>query len=504
MAQPIQTINLIAPGFKGLNTEDSPLAIEPSFASVVDNCVIDRYGRIAARKGYEVLTETKTELGTAAVEGIKMFRDSAGNTKLFSVGNNKILSGTTTLVDETPAAYTITDNNWDIVNFNDSIYFFQRDHEPLVYSNSSAAVEPMSSVSGSAGTPPEGNVVLAAWGRLWTADFVGDKSTIYWSDLLQGHVWSGGSSGSIDISKVWPDGYDEITGLAASNNFLIIFGKHSIVVYSGANSPATMELNDTVAGIGLRCRCGIVDTGTDLLFLSYDGLRSFGRTIQEKSLPIGDLSRNIKQDLLQAIAEETTPVRMEYSPENSFVLLIFRSQSLAFCFDVRGTLENGSYRVTRWPDLKFKAITRDTVGVLYVGTTEGVGTYTGYTDNGNKYYLKYYSPNLTFGDVSKLKLLKKMKPTVIGGSGLTVIFKWGYEFSGDFKTFNTTLVSNEVSEYGVAEFGIGEFARGTVATTPNINTSGSGSSIVVGVEAEINTELSIQEVVIWTLIGKTL
>lgn len=503
MAQPIQTINLIAPGFKGLNTEDSPLAIEPSFASVVDNCVIDRYGRIAARKGYEVLTETKTELGTAAVEGIKMFRDSAGNTKLFSVGNNKILSGTTTLVDETPAAYTITDNNWDIVNFNDSIYFFQRDHEPLVYSNSAGAVEPMSSVSGSAGTPPEGNVVLAAWGRLWTADFVGDKSTIYWSDLLQGHVWSGGSSGSIDISKVWPDGYDEITGLAASNNFLIIFGKHSIVVYSGANSPATMELNDTVSGIGLRCRCGIVDTGTDLLFLSYDGLRSFGRTIQEKSLPIGDLSRNIKQDLLQAIAAETTPVAMEYSPENSFVLLIFRGQSLAYCFDVRGTLENGSYRVTRWPDLKFKAMHRDTTGTLYVGTVEGIGTYTGYTDNGNAFNLKYFSPNLTFGDVSKLKILKKMKPTVIGGSGLTVSFKWGYEFSGNFRTFNTTLQSAEASEFNIAQFNIDEYSTGTVSSTPNINTTGNGSSIIVGVEAEITTELSIQEVVIWTLIGKT-
>lgn len=102
MAQQIQTINLIAPGFKGLNTEDSPLAIEPSFASIVDNCVIDRYGRVAARKGYDVITETKTELGTDYIDKIKMFRDSAGNTKLFSVGNNKILSGTTTLVDETP------------------------------------------------------------------------------------------------------------------------------------------------------------------------------------------------------------------------------------------------------------------------------------------------------------------------------------------------------------------------------------------------------------------
>jgi hypothetical protein len=502
MAQQLQPINLVAPGFKGVNTEDSPLSIDANFASIADNCVIDRYGRLAARKGYSVLTETATELGSAAVEVIEMFRDSAGNTKLFSCGNNKILSGTTTLVDETPSAYTITDNNWDVVNFNDSIYFFQRDYEPLVYSNASAAVEPMSSVSGAAGTPPEGNVVLAAWGRLWVADFDNDKSTIYWSDLLQGHVWSGGSSGSIDISKVWPDGYDEITGLAATNNFLIIFGKHSIVVYSGANSPASMELSDTVSGIGIRCRCGVVDTGTDLLFLSYDGLRSFGRTIQEKSLPIGDLSRNIKQDLLKVIGSETQPVRIVYSPENSFVLLVFRSQSLAYCFDVRGTLENGSYRVTRWPAVAFKALHRDTTGTLYTGTIEGIGTYSGYTDNGESYLLKYYSPNLTFGDASKLKILKKMRPTVIGGSGLSVGFKWGYEFFGAYSTFNVTLSSASIAEYGVGEFGISEFSSGVVSRTLNINTTGNGTSVVVGMEANITTELSLQEYNIWTMIGK--
>jgi hypothetical protein len=325
---------------------------------------------------------------------------------------------------------------------------------------------------------------------------------VYWSDLLQGHVWSGGSSGSIDIAKVWPDGYDEITGLAASNNFLIIFGKHSIVVYSGANSPATMELADTVSGIGLRCRCGVVDTGTDLLFLSYDGLRSFGRTIQEKSLPIGDLSRNIKQDLLKVIGAETQPVRIEYSPENSFVVIVFRSQRLAYCFDVRGTLEDGSYRVTRWPDVNFKALRRDTSGTLYVGTSEGVGTYSGYTDNGASYLLKYYSPNLTFGDPSRLKILKKMKPTIIGGSGLFVSFKWGYNFSGNYKSFNLNLSSASVSEFGIGEYGIAEYSDGVVARSPNINTTGNGASIVVGMEANITAELSLQEYNIWTMIGK--
>ena len=57
MAQQLQSINLVAPAFKGINTEDSPLAQDPSFAEIADNAVIDKRGRIAARKGYLYVTQ---------------------------------------------------------------------------------------------------------------------------------------------------------------------------------------------------------------------------------------------------------------------------------------------------------------------------------------------------------------------------------------------------------------------------------------------------------------
>jgi hypothetical protein len=137
MAQELRSINLVAPAFKGINTEDSPLAQDPSFAEIADNAVIDKRGRIAARKGHDVITTNKTALGTESIRAIREFRDEAGNNKIFSVGNNKILSGTTTLVDETPGGYTITADNWKMVDFNNNVYFFQRGYQPLVYSNSS-------------------------------------------------------------------------------------------------------------------------------------------------------------------------------------------------------------------------------------------------------------------------------------------------------------------------------------------------------------------------------
>ena len=56
MAQDRQNITIAAPAFRGLNTQDSPLSLDASYASVADNCVIDQYGRIGSRKGFTAIT----------------------------------------------------------------------------------------------------------------------------------------------------------------------------------------------------------------------------------------------------------------------------------------------------------------------------------------------------------------------------------------------------------------------------------------------------------------
>jgi len=507
MAQQLKSINLVAPGFKGINTEDSPLAQDPSFAEIADNAVIDKRGRVAARKGLSVTTTDKTVLGTANIQAIKEFKDDAGNTVIFSVGNNKIMTGTTTLVDATPGSYTITADNWKIVNFNDHVYFFQRGYEPLVYDNASGAVQAMSDHTHATGVSSTmyGNEVLAAYGRLWTADFNTDKSTIYWSDLLIGHAWSGGSSGSIDITTVWPNGRDEIVALAAHNDALIIFGKHSIIVYSGATSPANMTLKDTVSGVGCVDRDTVQYTGTDVLFLSYTGLRSFGRTIQEKSMPITNLSATITKDIIKLLSEPNETFTSVYHPEESFYLLTFRNQDITLCFDIRGAIENGAYRVTRWPGTGFTGYERKDDGTLLIGSSNGIGIYSGNQDNGNSYRFRYFSPELTFGDPAKLKFLKKLRPTIIGGSGASLFIKWGYDFSTAYNSSLISLTTQGLAEYNVAEFNVGEFADGEKVARDSINANGSGGTLTIGLESDIDGfKLSLQEINVLALVGKTI
>ncbi len=506
MAQPLQSINLVAPAFKGVNTEDSPIAQDPSYADVADNAVIDKRGRIAARKGVDIVTTNKTALGTDYVHKVHHFYDDAGNEVVFTTGNNKIMTGTTTLTDVTPGSYTITANNWKIVNFNDKAYFFQRGYDPLVYDNATGLRTFTVANGGATDATLKCHEAIGAYGRMWVVDNATDSQTIYWSDLLTGADFTGGSSGSIDVSKAWPDGYDEVRALAAHNNALIIFGKHSILVYEGASSPASMALVDTVAGVGCICRNSVQHTGTDVLFMSNSGLRSFGRTIQEKSLPLSDLSLNVKTEIISLVENRTLPTASVYSPENSFYLIAFPDQSTVYCFDLKGKLENGAYRVTRWTSVPHKSFERKVDGTLYIGTSDGVGTYSGYADNTSAYRFRYYSPGLTFGDPSRLKILKKLRPTIVGANSAIMFLKWAYDFGTFFQTSEFTVGNQVTGYFNESEYNsTAEFTGGDLTSRRGINTTGGGGVITIGLEADIDgSGLSLQEINVLALMGKVL
>ena len=352
------------------------------------------------------------------IEALHESLDVSGDKVVFSAGNNKIFSGTTTLTDITPSGYTPTANNWKIIDFNNHTYFFQRGHESLIYTDESGSgvLEAFSSHSHATGTAPQANEVLAAYGRIWAADITGNKHTVYWTDLLQGHHWTGGTSGSLDLTTVFPTGNDEIVALAAHNGFLIIFCKRSIIVYSGATSPANMVLHDTIEGVGCISRDSVQHTGTDILFLSDSGVRSFGRTIQEKSMPMRDISKNVRNDLLNHVSLETNPIKSLYSAEEAFYLLVFPDNNITYCFDMRTALPDGSNRVTTWKHITPLSLAKLDDNKIYIGKSDGIYEYKDHSDNGSSYTMSYFSNPTDFGNASNLKFLKKFSLTVISSA----------------------------------------------------------------------------------------
>ena len=57
MTKPLQSASIAAPGFFGLNTQESGITLESGFALQANNCVIDKFGRLGARKGWAFLDE---------------------------------------------------------------------------------------------------------------------------------------------------------------------------------------------------------------------------------------------------------------------------------------------------------------------------------------------------------------------------------------------------------------------------------------------------------------
>jgi len=522
MAQQLQNITVQAPGFAGINSQDSPISIDQSFAATASNCIIDEYGRIGARKGYtEQSSNVSFATDSRGVEAVFESLDASGDKVVFSAADNKIYSGLDFSSDITPSGSTpaISANNWKIVSFNNHTYFYQRGHEPLIYTDSSGSgvLAKHSHFSGQT-PPPQANEVIGAYGRLWAADTTTNTKTVYWSDTLQGHKWSGGTAGSLDLTTVFPTGHDEIVALSAHNGFLVIFCKRSIIIYSGAESPATMVLHDTVEGVGCIARDSVQHTGTDIIFLSEDGVRSFGRTIQEKSMPMRDISNNVRTELTTLVRSQLNPIKSIYSADEAFYLLSLQDSQTVYCFDMRGPLPDGANRVTTWSGVNPRSMALLQDGSIYLGREDGIFKYEGYRDNGNAYEMIYYSNPLNFGNSTNLKFLKKFNITVIGNVAAQTTLAWGYDYGGGFtkKAFSTELTNTPISEFNVAMFGAKDdltipeptyvesiYTSGIDIQRPRINTSGSGTVVTIGIESTINgAPYSIQQIDVHALLGR--
>ena len=538
MAKPLQTSTISAPGFLGVNTQESSVDLASGYALEAYNCVIDKFGRIGARRGWQKQNaSTNADLLTNDIEFLFELPETStvlagGNNKLFSFASGTITTesvydnaGTSTI------SYTISGNDWSASSIvygegpdiSPHAYVCQAGHAPLVYhklgtghahtgSYGFQVLDDGTNAVGSVPTPYSGNetqfqpnFVLGAYGRTWWADIAGDTQTVYFSALLDGTNLSTGDSGYLSLVDVFPNG-DEVVGLSAHNGFLIIFGRRNIAVYANPIDVTRLELVDLIANVGCIARDSIVNTGTDVMFLSDTGVRSIARVIQEKSAPINDISFNVRDDLVGFVSSESNKEKIKgaYYPRDAFYLLTLPSSNYVFCFDLRARLQNGAARVTIWDSLKPKSLHVTYGGDLLIGKEGYIGKYFGFLDNDSTYRLRYYTNYFDLGNPTSLKFLKKGTFVVIGGVGQDVALKYGFDYIDSFRSITKTLATGAaVSEYNISEYGIDEYTSGLKLEEVRANLGGSGSIIQLGFEADINQNpLSIQKIDVYLKSGK--
>lgn len=512
MAEQVTPFSISAPAFYGLNLNDSPVDLTANFALEANNCVIDKSGRIAARKGWTKANSANTDLGSDNVECIGELIETAGTATTLCAGGGyllKLSSGalSTLVYDGGGVAPTISADNWKFCFLNGIAMFWQRSFDPLIYDPARPTkFRRLSEQASSAGAIYQCNEAIVAYGRVWAADTATDKSTVVWSDLLTPHIWSGGTSGSLDLRQVWPSGGDEIVALAAHNSYLFIFGRRQILIYEGADVPSTMTLKDSIVGIGCIARDSVQNLGEDVWFLSDTGVRSLMRTIQEKSSPIRKISKNVNDDLQMSVTAETLAnVKSGYSAINNFYLLTMPASSVTYCFDTRVPLEDGSARITKWTGTPAKSFYETKGRLFYTGRAGYIGTYTGYNDDSAAYRMTYYTTWIDFANPIQLSILKRILLTAIGGSAQVVTFKWAYDFVQNYFSGQATIPTNTgAAQYGVSQYNTtAQYAYSSTVNIMSMQGSSHGRVIQFGFETEINgNEFSVQKIDLFTKGGR--
>jgi len=514
MVAPLKTTSITAPGFYGLNTTDSEVTLDNKFARSAENCIIDEGGRIASRRGWQYVAQTDP-VSTINLKGLHHFVDIDGaeyfgcwSDTAFYVRDGGDLN--TVTYTNTPGVNTVTTGNWQAATLNDAAYLFQRGYEPIYFNPTTGVLDDITTQG--KGTPPQANTVLSAYGRLWVADTPTNKTTVYWSNLLDGAEWRSGTGtvGSLDISGILVYGNDEIVGLGAHNGRLIIFCKNNIIIMDDQSAgkqyldPADMSLVEVINGVGCIARDSIVNTGTDILFLSESGVRGLSRTIQEKSQPMRDISRNVRDTLNEQTSRaDKDQIRAVYSDRFGFYLLAIPDEQTVWCFDMKQALQDGSARVTRWNGLDHTSW-HTVDGDMFMTNTQGMAQYFGYQDNGNPYQMQYYTNYFDFQLPNLIKIVKKVGATIFGSIGQTFVSKVGFDYKDSYTSYNMTVSSANPAFYNIDEYNTtAEYSSGVAVENVKISAGGSGFVVQLGFESAINGGfLSIQQIDLYVKQGR--
>ncbi len=511
MANQLQPIDLVAPGFLGLNFAQSGSLLSPEYSTKAENAVIDTAGRLAARKGFLDVTTTDIT-GTPAVESLFEYATSTGAQEVIVAWDGGIANDVADPeTNDISGAVTDADGRWWFQNFNNKCVGFQDGQKPIVYNGAGT----FATVVESSGTAPtiRGGIGLAAYGRVWGLD--ADGSTIKYSGLLDETDWGGAGAGQIGMHNVWTDGTDEVTAIWAFNGSLVVFGKRHIVIWTDGQGsalgldPDFISVADVLEGTGCVTQWSIQAVGeADLLYLSPNGVQSMGRLIQERSNPVTTLTKYVRDELRFRLADaDVAQIRSTYSPEQGFYLLSFPDQNITWCLDQRRRYIDDDQDflsiITTW-DLAPRSWLRRDNGTLHLGDTHGVGTYGGADDNGSTFRFIYESPWLDLGEdvANRLKMLKRIGAILFVKNNTDIVFKWNVDFDDGFRSITRSVSADASAEWGVGEWGAMEWSGGLTLRILKVPARNTGQYYRVSIEADVNGDFAVQQMELFTKIGR--
>jgi len=496
--KPLRPTRLDGMGRAGLNTQGSAATLGPEWLTESSNVVFDFQGRIGPRKGIKAVSKTVA----SPIKSIGEFVKSDRTTEYYAASGAYIYKRDTSTTPETLTAQTfsgspqtISNSNWQWVNFNNEFWGVQSGHKPINYDGTSwYDVEDLGAYAAPSGvTTFNPSCALGNFGRMWYGGITEDPGVLLYSDNLIGEKLTGGAAGKLDLRTVW--GSDEIVGLGAIMDKIVIFGKNNIAIYTGASNPATMTLDELIQGVGLAGRDNIVYVGAELLFMSYEGLQSLGRiTETDGKAPVSDLSISVRNSLSFFLSTaDLSTIKSVYHQEEGLLIMMVPENKLAYVFDFSASNKITIPKITTWYFADAPLCGVSTVsGDLILGLTANIALYDGWYDvsitdttstNGssgacstaggtwdgskcwsttnNLYNYAWATPWLDFGEPTITKILKQAIFNYSGGRGCSTTLQVFVDYDSINplrKVFNLAadddfaLYGASTSLYGTAKF----------------------------------------------------
>jgi len=423
-------------GVYGLNKQNEDSLLPLGWATIADNLVFNERGTLESRKGLSKQFSTSYgEIGS-----LYYYIDSNEKTVIIFAAGSKIykLSGST--VTDITGTGICTANNWQFVTFNGKCLGYQSGHAPIELDSTTSTFHPAT------GVQYNGSMALSAFGRVWTVY----QDVLYHTDLLINDYDATATTtgGLYSLKEYWPNGQDTATALYEWNNYILVFGKQSILVYAnGDDVHNTFVISEAIVDVGCISRDSIQAAGKDVIFLSNGGVKSLGKILTEKSLPMNDVSVNIK-DYTVSLAQaesDASQIKSVYSQKDGFYLLTFPSSDKTLVFDISVPLKQGIYRCTDW-SVAFTDMAVDFDSNLYLAKDGLVHSYTGYTDNNSSYTINYEGVWYDYGDELSVytKIPKKMSAFIGGTDNDSVMVKWYFDFDDTQYTETVSILDNKV------------------------------------------------------------
>jgi hypothetical protein len=322
--------------------------------------------------------------------------------------------------------------------------------------------------------------------RLFLSGDSTNPNRVYWSDRYKMDDFLGSGAGFIDIA-------DEVTGIKAFREQLVIFGKNSIYTLSGFDGGLTLK--PVTRNVGCINGFTIQEFGSNLLFLARDGIRTVAATDRIGDLELGVISRNITPlvaDVIGALGTyDVSSVTIKKRNQYRF----FYNSSGATSKAILGTLRYTPDGVMSWEWGEIEGWDAPAI-VSSSGADEAEDIYHGgydgyiYKENtsgsfdGVAYKATYKTVEMDIGDIGMRKTFHELSLSTNAEGTLTLTLTPEYDFADNTihqpsaKTLSTIY---SASLFGSAIFGTDRFGA---SQTPiiNINLEGSGYSATMKFE----------------------